>query len=211
MTKSKYFKSINEKLNKINKNKPVFKTGNLKIGYNTIIFNIGSAHNCISAKLGLCQLKDSNKCYAYRAEKQYKTVLTYRNRQLKYWDKVSVHQFIKDIGNIVNKSNIPIKYMRFNEAGEIRNKNDILKIDFIAKWLYSEYGIITYMYTARIDMLPLLKQLKNVVINGSGFMIHNEYKAVDKITNKKNMCIGNCNICNKCKHASNRTVEVLIH
>jgi hypothetical protein len=71
MTNSKYFKSINEKLNKINKNKPVFKTGNLKIGYNTIIFNIGSAHDCISAKLVLCQFKNINKNYYYLKNYKY--------------------------------------------------------------------------------------------------------------------------------------------
>lgn len=209
MTNSKYYKTTNKDLNKLVKDKPVFKTGNLKIGYNTIIFNLTPASKCISKKLGLCQLQNTNNCYAYKVEKQYKSVLNYRNRQLKYWLNVSVHQFIKDIGNIVNNSKIKIKYLRFNESGDINNKNDILKIDFIAKWLKSEYGIITYLYTARSDLLPILTKCQNVVINGSGFMVHNKYIAVDNNIDKyKLKCIGNCNKCNMCKNRLNKTIAV---
>jgi len=210
MTNSKYFKTCNKKLNELCDDKPIFKTGNLKIGYNTIIFNIGSAHTCPSAKLGLCQLQNTKTCYAYRDECRYKETLKYRNRQLKYWVNVSVHQFIKDIGNICTKSPVKIKYMRFNESGDIRNKNDIEKINFIAKWLKAEYNIITYLYTARRDLINDLMQAKYIIINGSGFMINNKFEAVKEYTNK-NHCPGDCSHCNKCKTIGNKVIQVLIH
>jgi hypothetical protein len=176
-----------------------------------VIFNIGSAHKCESRKRGLCQLPNSNECYAFKDENRYKQTLVYRNRQLKYWDAVSVHQFIKDIGHIVDKSKIPILYMRFNEAGDIRHTGDILKMNFIAKWIWREYGISTYTYTARKDMLPLLLNQEYITINGSGFMVHNKYMAASVIKNKRNICICNCNHCNKCKVTRGRTIEALIH
>lgn len=210
MTNSKYFKSSNKKLNELNKDKAVFKTGNLKIGYNTLIFNLGPAKKCISAKLGLCQLKNHKTCYAYRDECRYPTVLKYRNRQLKYWDKSSVHQFILDVGTIIKKSRVKIKYLRFNESGDIRHLNDLHKINFIAKWLKREYDITTYLYTARKDLINQLKQVKNVIINGSGFMVHNNFTAVYYFTGK-NICPANCGSCTKCKTRNFKQIEVLIH
>ena len=62
------------------------KKGNHKIGKDTLIFNMGPAKTCPSKALGLCQLQDTNKCYAHRAEVQYsKTVLYYRIRQMNLW------------------------------------------------------------------------------------------------------------------------------
>jgi hypothetical protein len=211
MTKSIYYKSFNKKiLDKIDK--PVFKTGNLKIGYDTIIFNITSAHNCTSRKKGLCQLPSTSKCYALRDEIRYPNILLYRDRQNKYWDIVSVHQFIQDIGNIVKKNKIPIKYLRINESGDIRNKHDLIKLNFIARWLKSQYGIITYMYTARKDLLHYIKACKHIIINGSGFMATNNFKACKTLDkNDTNICKCDCTKCNKCKTLSNITINVLIH
>ena len=57
--------------------------GNKKIGNDTLIFNMGSATDCPSKKLGLCRHCD--KCYALKAERQYPQVRPFRDRQADYW------------------------------------------------------------------------------------------------------------------------------
>lgn len=212
MPNSKYFKSINANMLKVTDNKPIFKTGNLKIGYDTIIFNLSPAKDCISRKKGLCQLPNTKKCYALRDEIRYKHLYAYRLRQKDYWNKCSVHQFIIDIGNIVNKSKIRIKYLRFNESGDITLK-DLSKINFIAKWLYSEYNIITYLYTARYDLKQYFKDYTHVVINGSGFMVDNSFIAVkqEELKDKKIKCLTDCTKCTLCKYPNKNNIYVGIH
>jgi len=64
-----------------------FKRGNKKLGKDTLIFNMTSATNCPSKRLGLCQLKGrcESKCYALRAEKRFPAVLEYREEQAGDW------------------------------------------------------------------------------------------------------------------------------
>lgn len=57
------------------------KRGNAKIGTDTLIFNMCSAHDCPSRAKGLCQLPDPKYCYALRVEKRFKKCTAYRRRQ----------------------------------------------------------------------------------------------------------------------------------
>ena len=66
--KREYFKSIDKRFKYLGN---IFKLGNKKIGINTIIFNMSDAKHCISKKLGLCQLKNVNNCYALLFERLY--------------------------------------------------------------------------------------------------------------------------------------------
>lgn len=50
----------------------------------------------------------------------------------------------------------------------------------------------------------------NITVNGSGFMLHNQFNAVEKVTSK-NVCPGNCRICNKCKERRGQTVQIKYH
>lgn len=215
MTNSIYLKSFNKKYLKYGN---IYKIGNKKIGNDTIIFNIDSATNCISKKLGLCQLPDTKQCYALRAEIQYKQTLEYRKRQNKFWDAMNLIDFINDIIKIKDK--YPnIKYLRFNEAGDIRNINDLRYICFIALKLKT-YGIKVYTYTARIDLYQLIKTGSNdlkefisnseIIINGSGFMWHNKYKTSNNIPPNNLKCPGNCKNCKLCKTRMNKTINVEI-
>jgi hypothetical protein len=201
MTNSKYYKSKYS-------DKPIFKTGNLKIGYDTIIFNLSSATDCSSLKRGLCPL--AKRCYALRGERRYKQLKAYRDRQCSYWDTISIHQFIADIGQIFKQNKTKIKYLRFNESGDINNIAGIQKMEFIAKWLKSEYGITTYTYTHRKDLIDHLKTCQYLVINGSGFMVDNNFTTV-KNPSSNNICVGDCSICNKCKQKNYQVIEVKLH
>lgn len=208
MTESEYFKSVNPELRKMGN---IYKVGNKKLGNDTIIFNMHPATNCISKKLGLCQLKNPNHCYAWMDEKQYKKVLAYRQRQHKVWKGDNIEKIVKDFIHI-KQVRPRIKYIRFNESGDITNLTDIQDLNYIAKQL-KPYGITVYTYTSRYDMFKHnnITLVDNLVINGSGFMVHNEFRVVDKsilerdITNGL-ICRGACIDCVYCKTKLNKII-----
>lgn len=191
--------------------------GNRKIGNDTLIFNVTSAHKCPSDKLGLCGV--SNKCYAKKAENQYWfTVGNYRENQMRYWDNTTAKEFVDELVPII-LSKSKIKFIRFNEAGDMKNQSDITKLISIRKRLTKElkkYNRVVqiYTYTARKD-LNWITAMKTpgLTINGSGFMLSNNFNLVrkkeDKIGNFT--CIGDCRICNLCKYSKNKVININIH
>lgn len=127
--------------------------GNLKLGKDTLIFNMGTAADCPSAKLGLCKL--GRKCYALKAERLYKGCTPYRERQAKYWQEVTASQFVADFTAIMkrhSKALQAVKYLRINESGDFYGQSCIDKLDAIARDLSLCFGITVYTYTARQDL-----------------------------------------------------------
>lgn len=192
-----------------------FSKGNKKIGKDTIIFNITPAYLCPSDKLGLCNL--SKKCYAKKAEKQYHHVVPqHRKKQMHAWDTESVTKIYKDICKKVKNARIhKINYIRFSEAGDFKSQSDIEKLKLICEMLLENEctkHLIVYGYTNRSDLV--FKDLpNNLIINGTNFMISNEFIPVERntIDKYKNICVGDCRICNKCKKANKRKIYVAIH
>ena len=194
--------------------------GNSKIGKDTLIMNITSATDCASAKLGLCKVAD--KCYALKPERMYPNCIPSRNEQTKAFDSLSAHEIALELIKKVktrekrnaslwlrNKPMLPeIKYLRFSEAGDFRTQADIEKISTIAD-LLREYNVRVYGYTARKD-LTFTGISDNMTVNGSGFMIHNNFKAVKKAKTKL-VCIGSCIRCKLCTVRHGETVEIVIH
>ena len=73
--------------------------GNSKLDNTFMILNMGDAMSCPSAKLNFCD--QTNICYARQAEKQYKAVLAYRQRQKKYWLSHSSNRIIDDFNFVL--------------------------------------------------------------------------------------------------------------
>lgn len=173
-----------------------------------MIINICSAHNCPSRKLGFCQLKNPNDCYALQAEKMYPDCKPFRDKQEKQWDENGAHWFISRIAKIQAKKRKKITHIRFDEAGDFKSSFDVLKMADIAKAV-KKIGISTFTYTARRDLMEkqnirgLFRVAPELVVNGSGFMVHNEYRTVSvnyKPKHKKEVwCRNNCHICKMCK------------
>lgn len=192
--------------------------GNKKLPKSCYIFNISSSHNCISNKLGLCNLGSSNKCYAFKAEKQYKDCLKCRNNQETCWneikDKNLIYEFILGLLLMSYKSTKnSMKTLRLNECGDIKDILDIIYFELIATHL-TDIGVTTYTYTHRIDLINSIKyRTENLIVNGSDFMLHNEFRVVDKFTNNPNnlKCHGNCDTCNYCKIKLNKVIEIELH
>ena len=77
--------------------------GNTKLDNIFMIFNMGDAMSCPSARLGLCT--NPNICYARQSEKQYNAVLQYRKRQKEYWLGNYPERIIDDFNYILRKTN----------------------------------------------------------------------------------------------------------
>ena len=191
----------------------IFAIGNKKLGNDTVIFSMGTARDCPSKKLGLCQCP--NACYALRDEKQYHhSLLPYRIRQAEFWVTCTAQQFIARLLDKVGKKINKIKYFRINESGDFRHQSDVDKLDAIAHKLWVSYGIVTYGYTARKD---LNFKGRAMIMQGSGFMLDNNFKYFAKNdymqigVNCNVICEGNCRECNLCKIKAGLVIGIRQH
>ena len=208
--------------------------GNLKLGTDTIIFNMGSAKSCPSRKLGFCLL--GNKCYAYKAEMQYKNVEAYRDRQAAYWLNNGARTIGMDIINALKSRRVRvdgklvpmievIKYFRFNESGDFYSQQCVSDLSTIASMLAC-YGIVTYGYTARKDL-----DFSNVsfLVKGSGHDKGNNGKTIARPFTSRQLeaftdwgslwiedaeyavCPGDCSKCDLCKTPDKVNVVFPLH
>lgn len=189
-------------------------TGNKKLPRTTAIFNMGSAHDCPSLKLGLCQAFVGEKlvCYAMKAEAgMWPGVLPYRRRQESFWKRTSASGFAYQFLLINSMKRTPYTALRINESGDFWSQECVDKANDIAECLDPE-GVMVYCYTARQD-LDFAKVTK-LVINGSGFKkegILNEFKMVERVEDKPQgygVCYGDCRVCHRCLLPNKNTVVI---
>lgn len=189
--------------------KSLLRNGNTKIGKDTLIFNMCSATDCPSKKLGLCKIR---KCYALKAEKMYihpiLNCLKFRRKQTRYWGKTNIIKFVQELA-IVLQSKSHIKYFRWNESGDFKTQLDIERAALIAAMFPH---IIFYTYTHRSD-LSYKNLPKNLIISTSNFRRRgmNAFYCVTQFSGKNLQCKANCRICNQCKIKHGKIVEVLEH
>jgi len=208
---------------------PYTKLGNNKIGIDTLIFNMSSALDCKSHKLGLCKynnkvkkVEGKHRCYAAKMEWNER-VLKYRRNQEELWDTSSVD----DIVNLFNKSILSakllgstVKYIRLNESGDFKTVEDIEKVNEIAKQLPH---IVIYLYTQRRDLLNNLHKedlQSNLIIQSSNKKVNNfnTFVALPEPAYKKALenkhtvaCKKNCAICNLCKVYHKKVIIIEEH
>ncbi len=192
--------------------------GNTKLPRSTAIFNMTTAKDCPSKRLGKC--KHPRRCYARKSERQYKDTMPYRERQSKYWAHVSSSEFVRSLVDVSTwrgggKSKIgrlKISHLRLNESGDFRNQGDVWRAELIARILWRDHGVASYCYTARDDLD--YSKVVHLVINGSGFRAYpngNVFEAVDKPSGRRYVCPGDCSKCDFCTVNGNRTIEVKYH
>lgn len=187
--------------------------GNLKVGKDTLIMNITSATDCPSRRRGLCQVPPGA-CYALKAEKRYDAVLPYRRRQNRVWDSLTAEEIAEDVKVLAGRRagrrrKIPIRYLRMQEAGDFRHSSDVAKMSRIADLLSGTVGV--YTYTARRDLFPT-RTSSNLVVNGSGFMVDNNFQVVNKGAlgpgpKCRGIKGGGCYGCPLCKVAGKRVIQ----
>lgn len=193
------------KCKKIPKYHGVFARGNSKLPYTTAVFNMTTALDCPSDKLGLCNacIGEKNYCYARKTERLFKkTSYAYRTKQMAFWANCTVSEFIAEFEKQLIGRRFKITHLRFNEAGDFRTQADVLKADKIAGILYDKYHIKTYLYTSRRDLD--YRTVKNMQIMGSGFKkkgIDGEFKIIRRAEDRPDnygICPGDCTNCRRC-------------
>lgn len=111
----------------------LFSFGNRKLPKHTAIFNMSPAKQCEADKLGMCQLVNSKRCYAMKAERMWPKVLPFRKRQKRYWKDCTPENFVKRL--LKERGRKKIKYLRFNEAGDFITQDCVEKAAKIAELL----------------------------------------------------------------------------
>jgi hypothetical protein len=131
----------------------MLKFGNHKLGDDIAIFNMGTAVDCPSMRLGLCSVANNGlKCYALKAEQQYpKTVPQSRERQHNEWTSRSADELLRSFTRRIEARRKRTSYLRFNESGDFYSQEDIDKLSYIAEGLKTK-DITTYGYSARSDL-----------------------------------------------------------
>lgn len=201
------------------------KTGNSKIGNDTIIFNMGTSTDCPSRALGLCKVPD--KCYAFKAERMYPPCKPYRSRQAEYWLNSDIDKITHGIDTLFEKHThimSRIKYFRFNESGDFYGRPCVFKLYSIATHLKREHDITTYGYTARHDLRASVNNLdkKWILIKGSGYadLGNNGYTSVIEshqvnqwasLGKSFKLCPGDCRTCKLCKVKRPYNIAFVVH
>lgn len=188
--------------------------GNRKLPKTTWIFNSGSAKNCPSRELGLCQVgKD---CYALKAERQYPQVLPYRERQFKITQEVSPIDFAIVLIKMREKCRNKYITFRFNESGDFYNQKQLDWFTSVCMYLKAA-GIKCYGYTARTDLnlTNLLDMVSVMVSNDKGNWVNkgaNRFKMFTKgQLPPEKICAGDCRICKMCLNFSGKVIGVPKH
>jgi len=190
----------------------MFSFGNKKLPKSTLIFNLCAASDCPSSALGMCQV--GNRCYAKQAEVQWTAALRYRRRQQILFNELTVSELVGAFkGAILHRSerDEPVKYIRFSEAGDFKNQYEVDKLTSIF-YLLKQWkpALSIYGYTARRD-LHFLGLSEVATVNGSGFMLDNDFEAVEEVKEEDLVCPGDCRGCDLCVFPKGLHIKIKFH
>ena len=200
----RFKENVTNEINKEQEMGLMYTFGNAKLPKTTMIINLGSWFNCSGRKEGFCEICE--KCYDKQPEVRFPKRFAGRFRQEIFWRTADAHIIARIIINILNK-NKQINLIRWSEVGELRNQDDLNKLIRISNIIGSLTGVKSYIYTHNrfLDFTDN-KERPYLIINGSGFMVDNEYRVVEKdkieeefnnlsdLSNKKE-CICDCETC----------------
>lgn len=186
-----------------------------------ISLSFSSALHCPSKRRGLCQLKDTESCYALngqlRASGLYKngipcmnsilnSILVMECMELLKKDNA---KFLKLCEYLTEKTPI----LRFNLKGDFK---DITDLEFLLKLVKNCSGTVFYGYSARDDLLKgkNFGEVENFYLNGSNKKYTNRFKTTYNLYQffkAPYICLGDCKKCKKCYTLKGMTIECLIH
>ena len=165
------------------------KKGNSKpIAADTYIISMTSSLNCVCSNI--CPYhhaapgKYAGSCYGLGYELNpvmTKNTLTRRNKdtaaltyiieEMKNGAQFLANELIK-ISNRSRKPENKIKFLRWNETGDIKNLTWFMFIDNVSDILYKELGVVSVIYTHRRDLWEEFKTCRKspaLIVLGSGF------------------------------------------
>lgn len=167
------------------------------------IGSMQSSTDCISRKKGLCEIGEN--CYALIYEQNpimYKTVIC-RDKDEECIDYLVNNHMSEFFANELikrhnNAKTHKMKYLRWNESGDCKSLEHLIFVDEVADILFKEIGAISVIYTHRKDLWEQFKPIrksKALIVNGSGFMADNNFKAVENFSGNSENCSSNCEMC----------------
>ena len=187
--------------------------GNRKLPTTTAIFNMNSATDCPSLKLGFCTM--GKKCYAMKAERNYPQVLPYRRRQEEYWETHTAEEMADHFFETDWRKKGTLKALRVSEAGDFKSQNDVAKLSELATIIVDQgYDISTYVYTARRDLDFSDRGALQVL--GTHFMVDAMFVPVKELPTfelpkKSYICNADCKLCSVCSYGQQSIIYNKIH
>ena len=167
------------------------------------IGSMQSSTKCISRKKKLCEIDEN--CYALVYEQNpimYKTVECRAKDEeaIDYMVEHNMSQWFAE--ELIKRNNRARKhkmeFFRWNESGDCKTLDHFIFVDEVADILYENLGVISVIYTHRKDLWEQFKKIRKskwLIVNGSGFMADNNFKAVNEFSEGKCHCPSNCEQC----------------
>lgn len=179
--------------------------GNHKLPPTWYIGNTGSGTDCCSDELELCPygLKNGDgSCYCLKAERCYPNCLDCRERNRVNWERIVVNDYVVEFtyGLLLASKQAKkhkMEVFRFNESFDIESYESLVAMNDVGGDL-KDVGVKTMIYTHRWDMIDALQLVgNNLIMNGSDFMLDNEFRVVYEFSGNNLKCCGDCGICQK--------------
>ncbi len=176
--------------------------GNKKVPETTMIANTTSWFLCPGRLRQFCELREV--CYDKCREVMGSVCKSRLNHDL-WWrtnDAHTIAQFyIYSImtENMKRDDNNKVNLVRFQEVGDFRNQDDLVKMVIVSDYIYDALGINSYTYTHNRDLHYSIER-PHLTINGSGFMIDNQFTVVPPLEYERYVENHNCFKCpQKCE------------
>ena len=172
--------------------------GNKKVPDTTMIANTTSWFLCPGRLRSFCELKEV--CYDKCREVMGSVCKSRLNHDL-WWrinEPDTIAQFyiysIKTENMKRSKDN-QVNLVRFQEVGDFRTEEDFLKMVEVSNIIYDKLGINSYTYTHNRNIDYKSIKRPHLTINGSGFMIDNQFTVVPPANYERYVEEHNCFAC----------------
>ena len=183
-----------------------YSIGNKKIGIDTLILNLRA--ECSRESRKFCQLPSIDYCYDRGVQRFRLSCKRYRQLQEMIWQILTASEIIDEIRIIKKRRGDVLRYVRFQEGGDFKHQEDVDKTIEIAEGLKSA-GLVCYTYTSRRDLD--YSQRGALIVNGSGWIVDNNYKIVSEFSSRGIKCKGNCKTCKLCKKRGRKEIETILN
>ena len=179
--------------------------GNKKVPETTAIVNTTSWFLCPGRLQGFCELCEV--CYDKCREVMGSVCKSRLNHDL-WWrmndaDTIAKFYIFSIQAQSLKHPDAPINLVRFQEVGDFRTTADLTKMIDVSNLIYEALGINSYTYTHNREIPYNCFKRPHLTINGSGFMIDNQFTVVppseyERYVEEHNcfQCPQKCEMCN---------------
>lgn len=164
----KFQLSNNPIMNDIQIKTGLFSIGNAKLSDDTLIINFTSALQCPS--LMVCPVTQ-NACYAVAGEMRLPDVRRKNLMIQNMWNRAIKNELIGEVFGIaqmyiqiLSTTQKPIRYIRFNEAGDFTNQKILNAAALFAYEMRKNFGVMSMAYTSNV-MLDFTKEINGEPID----------------------------------------------